>query len=190
METPYFVTSTRQLLALASPGREDIIDAVAVLGPCSVPQIARFLGRSRQSLYYHVQALRDCGLLLESGVRGNGTRPTAIYDLPGRPVIVRYDLGTPRTRKAVVALGRSRLRSGARGFARACRSGAAVTEGPRRNLWVAHWKGWLTEEDLEEANRLLASLVEVFRHGSDAPGGPRQPHELTFALAPVISAEP
>lgn len=190
METPYIVTSTRQLLALASPGREDIIDALAVLGPSSVPEIARFLGRSRQALYYHVRALHGCGLLLERQVRENGTKPTAIYDLPGRPVIVRYDLSTPRTQKAVLALGRARLRSGARGFTRACRPEVAVTEGPRRNLWVAHWKGWLTAEDLEEANGLLVRLVEVFRRGADAPGGPRQPHELTFALAPVIAAEP
>jgi biotin operon repressor len=155
-----------------------------------VPEIAHFLGRSRQSLYYHVQALHDCGLLLESGVRAEGRKKTRLYDLPGRPFIVRYDITTPRTRKAVLALGRIRLRSGLRGFVRACRPEIAVTEGPRRNLWVTHWKGWLTVEELEEANRLLMRLVEVFRHRSDAPGGPRTPHELTFALAPVISAEP
>jgi biotin operon repressor len=181
----YYVTELKQLLVLATPGREDIIDAVAVLGPCTVPDIAQFLGRSRNALYYHVRALRDCGLLVESEVQREGVRRTSQYDLPGRPLIVKYNLTTPRSRRAVMKLGRLRFRSGERGFVRACQRGDAVVEGPHRNLWVAHWKGWLTDEDLEEANRLLLELVDLFRNGADASGD-RKPLELTFAIAPVI----
>ena len=182
---PYYVTTMKQLLALAAPGREDIIDAVAVLGPCTVPDIAKFLGRSRNSLYYHVRALRDCGVLLESEVQREGVKTTSQYDLPGRPVIVKYNLTTPKSRRAVMRLGRIRYRSGERGFLRACNAEHAVVEGPHRNLWVAHWKGWLTDDDLAEANRLLIELVDVFRHGADAKGD-RKAHELTFGIAPVI----
>ena len=39
----YYVTELKQLLALATAGREDIIDAVAILGPCTVPEIAKFV---------------------------------------------------------------------------------------------------------------------------------------------------
>lgn len=184
---PYVVTSYRQVVALAALGREDIIDAAAVLGPCSISDMARFLGRSRNSLYYHVRALRDCGLLIETMVQGSGMKPTAHYDLPGRPILVRYDLGSERSRRAVIRLGRSRFRSGQRGFVRACSSDSAVVEGPRRNLWVAHWKGWLTRRDLEKANRLLHQLVEVFTR-STADGDSRSAYELTFAVAPVIPA--
>ena len=181
---PYYVTAMPQLLALAAPGREDIIDAVAIQGPCTVPEIARFVGRSHNSLYYHVRALRDCGLLVESEVQREGVKTTSQYDLPGRPIIVKYNLTTARTRRAVVRLGRTRLRSGERGFVRACDLEGAVVDGPHRNLWAAHWKGWLTDEDLAEANRLLIELVDVFRHGADAEGD-RKPIELTFAIAPV-----
>jgi len=185
---PYIVKSHKQLLALASPGREDIIDAVAVLGPCAVAELARFLGRSRHALYYHVRVLRDCGLLMETQVEGKGAKPTAHYDLPGRPVLVRYDLSSPKTRSAVIALGSSRFRTGRRGFVRACSSDAAVVEGPRRNLWVAHWKGWLTVSDLEKANRLLVELVDLFTPSGDDSRSSRSPYELTFAVAPVIPA--
>jgi DNA-binding transcriptional ArsR family regulator len=185
---PYIVNSHEQVLALASPGREDIIDAVAILGPTGVTEIARFVGRSRHALYYHVRVLRDCGLLIETRVEGKGVKPTAHYDLPGRPILVRYDLGSPKARRAVIALGRSRFRSGQRGFVRGCSSEAAVVEGPRRNLWVAHWKGWLTVRDLEKANRLLHELVDVFTPSVDDSRGRRSPFELTFAVAPVIPA--
>jgi len=186
---PYIVKSPKQLLALASPGREDIIDAVAVRGPCGVSEMARFLGRSRHALYYHVRMLRDCGLLVETLVEGKGVKPTAHYDLPGRPILVRYDLGSPKTRRAVIAIGKVRLRAGQRGFVRACSSSTAVVEGPRRNLWVAHWKGWLTAKDLEKANRLLNELVDVFTPPTGASLFSRLPYELTFAIAPVIAAD-
>ncbi len=185
---PYVVRSHQQLLALASPGREDIIDAVTVLGPCGVTEIAKFVGRSRHALYYHVKAMRDLGLLVETQVEGKGVKPTAHYDLPGRPFLVRYDLSTPKSRRAVIAIGRARFRSGQWGFVRACSSPGAVVEGPRRNLWVAHWKGWLTVRDLEKANRLLAELVDVFTPSVDDTKKERSPYELTFAVAPVIRA--
>lgn len=183
---PYVVRSHEQLQALASPGREDIIDAVTVLGPCGVTEIARFIGRSRHALYYHVKVLRDRGLLVETQVEGRGAKPTANYDLPGRPFLVRYDLSSPKSRRAVIAIGRARFRSGQRGFVRACSSTGAVVEGPRRNLWVAHWKGWLTVRDLGKANRLLAELVDVFTPSIDEAKKDRSPYELTFAVAPVI----
>jgi len=186
---PFFVTSAKQLAAIASPGREEIVDAVGLLGPCSVPELAAFLGRSRHSLYYHVRALTECGLLLETAPAGEAGG-AARYDVPGRPVVVRYDLGSARTRRAVVALARNRLNSAARGFVRACHPDVAVTEGPRRNLWVAHWKCWLSDAELEEANALFGKLVELFRLNGESGREGRRPHEITFALAPIPERPP
>lgn len=187
---PYVVTQLKQLLALASPGREDIIDAVGVLGPCTVAELGRFLGRSRHALYYHVRVLRDCGLLLETRRMGEGTRATASYDLPGRPLSVRYDLTSERARQAVIRLARIRLRSAARGFVRACHPEIAAIEGPRRNLWVARWKGWLSDQELEEANRHLTRLIELLRHDAGRPAARRRCHEITFAIAPIVPQPP
>ena len=185
----YVVRRQDQLLTLASPGREDIIDAVTMRGPCGVSEIASFLGRSRHSLYYHVRAMRDCGLLVETMVSGKGAKPTAHYDLPGRPFVLRYDLSSAKTRRAVVAIMKARFRAGQRGAIRAASSDNAVVTGPRRNLWVSHWKGWLTEKDLEKANRLLAQLVDVFTPPAGEPTKKRAPYELTFAVSPVIPAD-
>ena len=188
MNQPYLVSSAKQLAVIASPGREEIVDAVGLLGPCTVPELAAFLGRTRHALYYHVRVLADCGLLIEVRPGPETARAVARYDVPGRPVVVRYDLSSTRARRAVVALMRSRLRSASRGVIRACRPEIAVTEGPRRNLWVAHWKGWLSCADLEEANALLARLVGLFRHGAPEERAGRSPHELTFALAPILKS--
>jgi predicted transcriptional regulator len=186
MSHTFFIKSRSQLLAVASPGREEIIDAIVLIGPCTVPQLATFLGRSRHSLYYHLKALRKCGLLLESKKdsqrKGNGV----LYDVPGRPFVVQYELASVGERQAVIALGKSRFRSGTRGFIRACHSSLAVTKGPKRNLWASHWKGWLSDGELTKVNKLFLEILGVFRNEPTARVG-RAPHELTFALAPVLS---
>lgn len=179
----YIVDSVQQLLALASSGRDDIVDAVGLIGPCTVPELARFLGRSHHGLYYHVKALRDCGILRESFARKLGQRKTAIYDLPGRPMSIRYSLDTQRQRRAVIALARTRLLNALSGFTRACRPELAITSGPQRNLWVARWKGWLSEAELRKTNHYLLKILDLFRHGGAKKTG-RQPHQFTFALAP------
>jgi predicted transcriptional regulator len=188
MPKPYLVTSVKQLLIVASPGREDLVDAVGVIGPCTITELARFVGRSRNALYYHVKALRDCGLLVESRRSGEGKKPTAYYDVPGRPMVVRLNLGTERTRKAVIALARIRLRSAARGFVRACRPDVATVEGPTRNLWMTRWKGWLSDREIEEANSHLGRLIELLRHRAGPVSANRKLHEFTFVLAPVVLA--
>ena len=186
MSQPYVVTSMKQLLMIASPGREDIIDAVGVIGPCTVTQLARFIGRSRHALYYHVRALRDSGLLLETHRSGAGKKRTGHYDLPGRPLSVRYDLSTERARRAVITLARTRLRSASRGFVRACRPDVATLTGPTRNLWVARWKGWMSDQELTEANSLLTRLVNLLHQGKSVSKTRRRCYELTFALAPIV----
>lgn len=180
----YIIDSVEQLMALASPGRDDIVDAVGLIGPCSVPELAQFLGRAHHALYYHVKALRDCGILRERYVSKPGRKKTATYDLPGRPMSIRYKLDSEKQRRAVIALAQIRLRSAIRGVVRACRPEIAVTSGLRRNLWVARWKGWLSDAELEQANRYLYKMLDLFRHGGTRKSG-RRPYEFTFALAPV-----
>lgn len=183
---PYEVTSAKQLQAVIPPGREDVIDAVGAIGPCSVTELARFLGRPRHALYYHVRALRDSGLLLETLHSGEGKKTTARYDLPGRPFSVRYDLDSEKTRRAILALGKTRLRSATRGFVRACDPTIAKIEGPRRNLWVTRIKGWLSDQELEEVNRHLRRLIDLMYQDAGRPGTARKCHELTFVLAPIV----
>jgi hypothetical protein len=158
---------------------------VALIGPCSVSELARHLGRSRHALYYHVKALRDRGLLTETSRPVAGARATTFYDVPGRPFSVRFDLSTPTRKKAVIALTRARLRRAFQGVARACASGTAVTEGPRREVWATHVKGWLSGDDLEKVNGLFLSLVDIISRTSADPSAGREAFELTFALSPV-----
>jgi len=184
MPKPYVVSSARQLGVIASPGREAIIDAVGLIGPCSAPQLARELGSTRHALYYHIKALRNVGLLLEEHRSQQGKRTTAYYDLPGRPLSVSFDLSTRQRKEAVVQLARTRLKAGERGFHRAVMDDAVIVKGPRRELWATHLKGWLSIDDLKQANGLLRRLVALVGSKTAFVVSRERAFELTFVLCP------
>jgi DNA-binding transcriptional ArsR family regulator len=186
MGRPFIVSSPKQLEVVASPGREEIIDTVAMIGPCSVSELARALRRSRNALYYHLNALRDCGLLLETHRVGGGARSTACYDVPGRPFAVSFDLSTPQRRRAVISLARSRLKGTGRAFERACRDKRIRTHGPRRNLWATRVKGWLSEKEVEVANALFARLLRLIAAKGRSAAKGRRGYEISYVLCPIV----
>lgn len=183
------ISDLRQIKALVSPVRQELIDTAQALGPCSVRDLAREMGRPADSLYYHVKALVRAKLLEPAGERGSGRARQTLYATPsadGKLALV-YRPGDPDNAAAVTRLVAGMLRVTARDFAAAYRGGAAVTEGPGRNLWAARGKGWLTAGDVEEVHRLLDRLRRFF----DRPRaeverrGPASLHALTFVIAPV-----
>ena len=184
---PWFIVSDpEQLQVLASPGREEILDAVVQVGPCTISELARAVGRPRHALYYPVRALRDCGLVVESLRKCRGAKPAAVYDVPRRPMAVSFDLSTPDRRDAVTVLGTSRFKRAAQAFEAAVQSGAVVTEGPSRELWATQLKGSLSPAEVREANRLFSKLVELF---SMPPRKDRKGYILTFAMSPIVPGE-
>ena len=70
------IAEPRQIRALASSTRQDIVDTIAAIGPCSVAELARALGRSADGLYYHIRVLTRVGLLVAREVisRSGNTR--------------------------------------------------------------------------------------------------------------------
>ena len=185
-QKPFYVTKVAQIRAIASAIRQDIVDATAVIGPCAISSLAAFLGRRPDSLYYHVSALQRVGLLTVAGeTTTDRGRRVPLYDVPGRPVLLRYDPGNPRNRDAVARFATTTLRSANRAFARALSQGGVTVEGELRDLWTARWKGWLTREDLAEVNALLARLIGLLRRGAGHADPEATLCELTFVLAPV-----
>jgi DNA-binding transcriptional ArsR family regulator len=182
---PFYITDTKQIRVLASAVRQDIVDALGVIGPCTMTDLAKFLGRTPDSLYYHVKVLQKVRLVEEAETHNSQGRAIPLYSVPGRPVFLRYK---PAERANVVAVTRfaaTTLRSANRGFARALAGGNVAVEGDERDLWVARWKGWLSKKDLREVNEHLARLILLLRDRSRADESVAELCELTFVLAPV-----
>jgi len=181
---PFSIRDLKQLRALRSPVRQEIVDTVQSLGACSAAEIARELGRPADGLYYHLNSLLRVGLLEEAGCRGSNGRSEALYATrsPECPMRLHYEPEDPENAEAVLGVVASMLRMTERDFAAAYRPGA-VTEGPERDLWAARNKGWLSDEDLREVNRLLGELRAIFEKPR-APGRDRL-HAFTFVHVPL-----
>ncbi len=178
------ITNPAQVRALASPTRQDIVDALESAGPCSIAALALLLNRPADSLYFHIRRLLKVGLVIESDRRKDGRHVFAMYDVCGRPLRLSYD---PPVRRADIArVVGAALRLGIRDFNRALSDSgrSRPTSGPARELWGGRAKGWVTPDQLARINALIGELLALTRGGSpDAPNA--TPISLSFVLAPA-----
>ena len=183
------VADRRQIRALASPIRQDILDAVTAIGPCSVAELAAALGRPADGLYYHIKRLLDVRLLIAKDDAG-GLR----LDSARKGLYLEYRPADRANRAGVLRVIGAMVRSAERTFRRGFVPGVAVVKGPRRNLWAGHSRGALSPAELAEVNRLLDRLNAVMRSGrrdrNRRRTANRSLYELTFILAPAKGIRP
>lgn len=178
----YWIADLRQLRALASPLRQEIVDVVESVGPCSITQIAATLAMPPDRLYFHIRRLLTVGLLIKSGERRSGRHVAVLYALPGRRVRVRFDRGVARVRKAVGAIHDGVLRLARRDLRRGMSSSEAIVQGDERDTWAGRYRGWLTPAQVKRMNRLIEELGELIR--SSMPRRGARPIALSLTIAP------
>ena len=179
----YAVREPAQIAALRSPARQEVVDGLQALGPCSIAALAESLGRAPDSLYYHVHKLARVGLVVERGARATGARREALYDTPGH-MVLDHEPSTAHERRRLASLVAAALRIAERDLVAALEAGRAVyRRGPRRNAWGARIKGWLAPAELAQARAHLTALNELFANGRKRPGAAL--HSVTFVLAPL-----
>lgn len=174
------IRGVRQVRALASPMRQEIVDALEAGGPLAVAELAAHLGRAPDSLYFHLRRLEKVGLIVEVERRKNGRHVAVVYDVPARPVRIAPREASPAALDAVIG---GVLRLAQRDYRRGLKNPTATIDGPARDLWGGRAKGWLGPKELERVNALIAELQRTFRNGS--PGEGRRAVALAFVLAPV-----
>jgi DNA-binding transcriptional ArsR family regulator len=183
------VVEARQIRALVSPARRDILDAVTAIGPCSVSELAAALGRPADGLYYHIRPLMRARLLTGTGGEGNGLQ----LDVVNRGFHLKYQPGSVANRRAVLRAVGAMVRSSERTFRRAYRPGTAVVSGARRNLWAGRARGALSQKELGEVHALIKRIVAILRSGRhDRGAGSRRNrafYEITFVLAPAFRSK-
>lgn len=179
----YLIRKQVQLGSLASPARQEILDALSASGPLSIADLARATARRPHALYHHMHMLLRVGLIQEVGIRRNGKSDARIYAVPARAMKIQYDLPSPAFRRGMRKTIRSMFRLAERDFTRGLELSSAVTQGPRLNLWGGRVKGRLTREQLAEVNRLMRRIVELFR--SRSGGREARLHAVTLTIVPI-----
>lgn len=179
---PHVIDETRVIRLLSSPLRQAILDWIVANGPATVAGLASRFERAPDRLYYHVKLLQRAGLLVaEDQVAANGRRE-ARFDVVGRPLKMSYGSGAAH-RRAVTRVVDAILRGARKDFAREVRSGSAVTDGPRREVWGGRVEGVLAPADLEEVNRLLGMVADVMNRPR-RPGHRGRAFQVSWVLSP------
>ena len=80
--------------ALASPHRLEIVAALGDAGQASIATLARRLGRTPHSLYYHVKLLERAGVVRLADTRRRGRRDERIWTLAGERIQVNATAGS------------------------------------------------------------------------------------------------
>ena len=180
------IRAPRQIQALASGVRQDIVDALESNGPCSFRVLGTLLGLRPDALYYHVRVLREAKLIVDVEPQSDDRSVAAIIDIASRPSQLEYTPSDPRNRKSVCAVVAAMMRSAERRFRRAFRPGKAVVDGPHRDLWAGRCQGWLNDDDLEQVNELLATILQIMRSRQQPADDSAKRREITFVLAPLL----
>jgi len=183
MSRAYYIKDAARIRLLASPLRQAILDWIVSSGPATVAQLAERLSRPADRLYYHVRLLVRAGLLVEQQARGD--RIEAVYDVPGRPMLLDY--GDARDgRRAVTRVVDALMRNAQRDFRRAADDTTLRVKGARRELWSGRSEGLLGPDEIAAVNAHLTAAAEIMRNavGSKTRKG-RKAYQLTFSLSPV-----
>lgn len=153
------LTTWRQMLA---PARADIIEAMRALGPCTLRDIAAVLGRSRPSLYPHVERLRTLGVLRELPSRKLTRHVERVYSLTARDFQPDVELADTRSiAKLALTTADGVMKSAHRALRRGAKAGVLRVKDGERNHGIMHELLWLTPRELAELRQQLNGLKQL-----------------------------
>ncbi len=184
-DTPetHLITDAGIMMVLSSPARLEILEAACALGTCSAGEIAEMTGRSRTSLYPHIEQLVGAGLLIDAGTRPSGKRQEQLYRPIARQVNTRHDADDPSVVEYHVAYGKAACRMLSRVFESAIKNPDAVTRGPKRDTHCGAQTVWADDATLAEINRHLDRVWELC--SKSQPGEGRRLVQVGMVLGPA-----
>ena len=177
------IKSAEQLLALRTPLRQEIVQAFAKLGACTVRELADELGHEPATLYYHVHALEEAGIAVEIDKRRGGGRPEGVYELVAERILIdRAETSEPFL-SALADLQRATLRTAERELTRAVE---ARGDGGARGMaspMLLRLTSRLSPRATTRAAMMIRELADFLAENDDP--NTEIAYSLTVAFAPI-----
>ena len=172
------IDDQKQVAALTSAIRQEIVDTLGQLGTVSVSELAASLGRPPDALYYHLRMLVRAGLVCEVKQSGKRRRETR-FRVAARQFRIEYKLNQHGYSESMASVVASMLRLGIRDYRRALRLKGLVVEGASRELRAQRKTVWLTKRELRWVNQLIENFA--------AAGGLRRKRARLFAITVLVT---
>jgi predicted transcriptional regulator len=179
------VVSPEQWKILLSPVRAEVAEALRLLGPSSIADIADVLDRPADALYPHVRTLIRAGFVTPAGTRKLGRHVEALYDVVADDFLIDFSDNTGKAENdAIVATGLSLMGAMSRTLRDAADARALEFPPDRRNISMNYELAWLTPEDFRAVRELIARIKAVMDAGKARRAGRLY---MTLAMAvPVV----
>ncbi|MFG0329047.1 MAG: helix-turn-helix domain-containing protein [Phycisphaerales bacterium] len=183
-----FVISTpRQLNAIASPVRQEIIEILMDRPPCTIAEIAEAMDRSPESLYHHMRRLQSIGLVRIAERRKARRQVTRVYEIVARDFRIDYSNRSVAFRRARLKAARSMWRRALRdleatigGDDHHARTGGSNEAEPSDGR-IARDLVRLSDDDLSELQARIVELHEWLGEVDDPKA--RNRVSVTVAIA-------
>ncbi len=181
----YVIRDPEQLATVASPVRHQILRTMSAIGPCSIKELGGRLGRSPESLYYHVKALETVGLLFVKEKRVVGRRHEAIYDVIAKSILTDPTLASKDYIDAMKDTTSPLLRLADRQVQSALDHQRETGSQRHKALRIQQVNARLSKSAMNELNRRLDDVLQ-FVHENDQEDIDSM-ISVTLAVAPLLS---
>lgn len=182
-KVPYLapVKSASQFEALSSPIRDQIVQVVVNQAPwapdspegpgVSIREIAEQLGRKPASLYRHIEALLEVGLIRETGSRSSGGRDATTYCAIGEAMhLVTPERQGPAMDALCRYIERMATHAGRESAAAARDRAIGVGSGAESDQGTVSMFGWLDSDQRARLREILLEVAAVFERAERRPG--------------------
>jgi DNA-binding transcriptional ArsR family regulator len=177
----HWIAEPRQLKALSTPIRHDIIDRLTALGPLSVKGLADALGRKPTAIYRHLITLEKLGLIEAARASGARGRPAMIYKAAAPVMRIARAPRVKGNRGPMAKIANAMARQAAREYVAAFKSNAWVVEGAKRNHGFFELLTTPSSKRLAKINALLDELSHLIWTPDPKPG---KPIRVTWFMSP------
>lgn len=167
----YWISEPRQLVEMASPRRQDIVDRLAATGPLSIKELAAQIGARPSALYHHIERLLAVELIVPAGWRTVRRKREQLYGARAKRMRILRALAEGKQQPLMEKIVGSLARQMERDFRAGGTSPSREADGPQRNYGFFRLIGQPGAKDLARINDRLQEIAEILwdRREEDAP---------------------
>jgi len=155
------ITNPRSWAVVIAPVRLEVVEAMRMIAPCSIADIAAALDRPADALYRHIDKLRRAGIVVDAGSRRTGRRTEQVFDLAADDFRPAFKEIAPRAaNKAYNDTIQSILKIASRSARDSAAANQLVGLGDERNLIGKIEHAWLSHEEFLAVRAMMMGIKE------------------------------
>lgn len=182
----HWISTKKQLLELVRPVPYEIRLAMEMLGPSTVAELADHLGRSAESLYYHIRKLEAVGLVEPTDAVVRNRREEIVYRLCAQRIRVDMTNRSPSFIETLIKGTRTLIRHAERCLEFALRRSDTVLTNNFRECRVVQVSMRLSKAQIQELNERILDLESYLENASAS--SKEKKYVITVVLSPAQNA--